>query len=238
MAKLSKEQIAEELKVKGYELIDAEHYQNMASRIIIKCPEGHLIETCMADFRKPSFTCPNCDKNIDFINPKAVPPKKGYRVIAFDQATEHFGLSIFEDGELIFYNLYVFSGALNARMVKIKRLLENVIIPEWEPDFIVFEDIQMQNGYITFKVLAGLLGLIETICGDKEVPYEVVSPNVWRKFAGTCGKTRAEEKKLSIAVVQEKYGIKVSDDVAEAILIGRYGAMAHKPSVNMAFGNF
>lgn len=237
MAKLTNEQIAEELKQKGYELIDASEYKSMASRIIIKCPQGHLIETTLADFRKASFTCPVCDKNIEFINPKAVPEKQGYRVIAFDQATENFGLSIFENGELIYYNLYVFSGSLNARMVKIKRFLENVVIPEWKPDYIVFEDIQMQNGYVTFKVLAGLLGLIETICGDKDIPYEVVSPNVWRKYAGTCGKTRAEEKKLSIAVVKEKYNLKVSDDVAEAILIGRYGAMVHKPEVQLAFGN-
>ena len=41
---------------------------------------------------------------------------------------------------------------------------------------------------------------------------------------------------LSIAAVQQKYGVKVSDDVAEAILIGRYGAMAHQPEIKMAFG--
>ena len=41
---------------------------------------------------------------------------------------------------------------------------------------------------------------------------------------------------LSIAAVREKYNIIVSDDVAEAILIGRYGAMMHKKNVSMAFG--
>lgn len=41
---------------------------------------------------------------------------------------------------------------------------------------------------------------------------------------------------LSIAAVQQKYGVKVSDDVAEAILIGRYGSMAHQAEVKMAFG--
>jgi hypothetical protein len=41
---------------------------------------------------------------------------------------------------------------------------------------------------------------------------------------------------LSVAVVKEKYNIKVTDDVAEAILIGRYGSMMHKREVKMAFG--
>lgn len=99
------------------------------------------------------------------------------------------------------------------------------------------EDIQYQNGILTYKVLAMLLGVIQTICSEKEIPFECVSPNVWRKYAGTCGKTRREEKMLSVAVVKEKYNIKVSDDVAEAILIGRYGVMTHGGvKISMAFG--
>ena len=41
---------------------------------------------------------------------------------------------------------------------------------------------------------------------------------------------------LSVAAVYQKYGVKVSDDVAEAILIGRYGATHHTAEVKMAFG--
>ena len=41
---------------------------------------------------------------------------------------------------------------------------------------------------------------------------------------------------LSVAAVREKYNINVSDDVAEAILIGRYGAMMHQKGIKMAFG--
>ena len=37
-------------------------------------------------------------------------------------------------------------------------------------------------------------------------------------------------------MVKEKYGIKVGDDIAEAVLIGRYGAMMHKKEIKMAFG--
>ena len=238
MAKLTHEQIAEEIRCKGYELIDDSNYTNMNSRIIIKCEKGHLIETCLADFRKPSFTCPVCDSNVEFINPTDVPAKGNkYRVVAFDQATENFGISVFDGGELIYYKLYVFSGDLNSRLVKAAKLVRDIVIDKWQPDYIVMEDIQYQsNGILTFKVLAMLLGVIQTICREKEVEFECVSPNVWRKYAGTCGKSRREEKMLSVAVVKEKYNIKVSDDVAEAILIGRYGSMMHKREVKMAFG--
>ena len=129
MARLTHDQIIAEINAAGYKLIDDSGYTSMQSRITIECPKGHLIETCLADFRKPSFNCPVCDKSISFINPKEVPNKNGaYRVIAFDQATEKFGLSIFDDGKLIFYRLFTFSGDLNSRLVKIKKLLETVIL--------------------------------------------------------------------------------------------------------------
>ena len=121
MAKLTSQQISEEVFSRGYELVDCGDYKNMNSRIIVKCPKGHLIETCLADLRKVSFTCPVCDKDISFINPKAIPDKgSSYRIIAFDQATERFGLSIFDDGKLVFYSLYTFSGGMVQRLVKIK----------------------------------------------------------------------------------------------------------------------
>lgn len=130
MAKISHEALLEEITKRGYILIDDSNYTNMDSEITIKCNHGHLIKTSFRDFRKPSFTCPVCDKSITFINPQQVPPKSGYRIIAFDQATENFGLSIFDNGKLVFYYLYKFSGDLTARLVKIRKFINDVVIKE------------------------------------------------------------------------------------------------------------
>ena len=94
MSRLSTDKIKEELATKHFTLLDDSNYTTLNSPIVIQCEHGHKIEVSMNDFRRPSFVCPCCDKSINFINPKNVPPKTGYRVIAFDQATEHFGLSI------------------------------------------------------------------------------------------------------------------------------------------------
>lgn len=238
MARLATDKIKKELATKNFTLIDDTNYVTLNSPILIQCEKGHNIEVSMNDFRRPSFTCPCCDKAINFINPKAVPEKKGYRVIAFDQATEHFGLSIWDDGQLVFYSLYNFSGDTVSRLIKIKEFVQDIIINNWHPDYIVMEDIQQQHGAVlTYKILAMLLGILEVICAENNILYEVVSPNVWRKYAGTCGKNRREEKLLSIAIVKEKYNITVNDDVAEAILIGQYGSRVHKKEYKLAFGS-
>lgn len=237
MGRLSSDSIRAEVEKKGYKLVDASDYTNMQSIITVQCPKGHIVKTSFADFRAASFTCPECDKSIRFNNPTIVPQKSGYRVIAFDQATEHFGLSIFDAGELTFFSLYTFTGNVNQRLVQIRKFVRDIVIKEWQPDYIVMEDIQYQYGAVlTYKILAMLLGILEVECTDAGIQYEVVSPNVWRKHAGTAGKTRLQEKQLSVAMVKEKYGVRVNDDVAEAILIGRYGAKMHNSEIKLAFG--
>lgn len=138
---------------------------------------------------------------------------------------------------MVFYSLYTFSGDTVSRLVKIKKFIKDIVIDAWKPDCIIMEDIQQQHGAVlTYKILAMLLGVIEVTCAENEIPYEVVSPNVWRKYAGTCGKTRREEKLLSVAIVKDKYGVNVTDDIAEAILIGQYGSKTHKREYKLAFG--
>lgn len=226
MAKLTEEQIAQELKEKGYELVDASEYTNMRSLITVKCcAKGHIFKTSFENVRSAAFECPNCDSSITFVNPKEIPTKEPNvkRIISFDQATENFGLAIFDNGKLVFYQLYNFRGSLVNRLMKIRNFLKEFVFEKWQPDKIIMEDIQYQNnGLLTYKALAMLLGVVQELCEEEEVEYEAVSPNVWRKYAGTAGKTRREEKMLSVAVVKDKYGITVIDDIAEAILIGRY----------------
>lgn len=228
MAKLPHEQLEDEIKQLGYTLVGDKNYSNILSRIIIECPHHHLIETCLNDIRKPSFVCPACDKEVHFVNPKAVPPKNGaYRIIAFDQATENFGLSIFDNGKLVFYSLYRFSGTVSMRLVKIRKFIKEIVLDAWHPDFVVFEDIQFQKAVLTFKVLAMLYGIVEELLAEEGITYASVSPNVWRKYAGTAGKNRAMEKQLSKALVKQKYNVDVVDDIAEAILIGQYAVKVY-----------
>ena len=232
---LTKEQRELIAKEKHCTIIDDSNYKNLDSSIVVQCEHGHKFETTLSFMRRASFECPLCSESINFINPTSVPPKIGRRIIAFDQATENFGLSIFDNNQLVFYSLYTFSGTLAVRLVKITKFIRDIVLKYWQPDFIIFEDIQYEHNILTFKILAELIGIVTELCEENNVEYQIVSPNVWRRYAGTAGKTRKEEKILSVAKVKERYNINVTDDVAEAILIGQYAVKTHRQAT---FGHF
>lgn len=235
---ISKEQRTREIEEKGFTIVDDSNFKTLESPITIKCKHGHLIQTTLKAVRHISFECPKCNHDIK-VDLKAVPTKKDgvYRTIAFDQATENFGLSVFDNETLVYYGLYKFSGTVDSRLVSITRFIRDVVLKEWSPDYVCFEDIQYEHNIMTFKILAQLIGIITVLCKEQDIKYEIVSPNCWRKYAGTCGKTRREEKLLSVAKVREGYNINVTDDIAEAILIGRYAVKTnYKSKHDLAFG--
>lgn len=235
---ISKQQRIKEIEDKGFTLIDDSEFRTLESPITVKCKNGHLIQTTLKAFRHISFECPKCNHEVK-VDLKAVPEKRPevYRTIAFDQATENFGLSVYDNEVLVYYGLYKFSGTVDTRLTSIAAFIRDVVIKEWRPDYVCFEDIQYEHNIMTFKILAQLIGVITVLCRENNIDYEIVSPNSWRKYAGTCGKTRREEKMLSIAKVKESYNINVTDDIAEAILIGRYAVRTnYKSKHDLAFG--
>jgi hypothetical protein len=129
MAKLSREQVIKEVKAKGCGLVDMSNYQNMLSIITIQCGRGHTIETNLDTLRKPSFRCPTCEgAEFKLDIPKQIPEKSGFRVVGFDQATEHIGVSVYDAGKLVFYDYFHFTGDLATRLVKIRSLIEDIVI--------------------------------------------------------------------------------------------------------------
>lgn len=235
MAKLSREQIQNEVESKGFKLIDDSKYVNLDSIITIQCSKGHLTDTNLKSLRHPSFECPFCaSQEFKMEKPHGVPEKEGYRIIAFDQATEKVGMSIYDNGKLVYFDMFRFTDQiLIYRLTKILRLLEEVVIPIWKPDLLVFEDIQQQGpNVLTFKILSMLLGICEVTAAKYNIEALTVSANVWRSGVGVtgAGTERSKQKNLAVSKVKELTGFVVGDDTAEAILIGKYAASKRKSS--------
>lgn len=200
-------------------------YKNLTSAILVRCEKGHLIQTNLLNIRRENFACPICEglktKGFDQA-PTKVPQKEGYRIVGLDNATHNLGISIFDDGKLVYYKLHNFTGTSVERLNAFRDLLEDVIIKEWKPDFLQFENIQFQRSYPTFELLSKLLGACEMAAERYNVEYDKVKPSVWRSKMNINGAKREEQKKRAIDLVYEMYQIKVNDDIAEAILIAKY----------------
>ena len=223
MARISDEQIAAELAEKKFKPINLTNYKNMKSILTIECEYGHKLETDLFSFRKATFKCPICEGGeVTFKNE---PPKKqGYRILALDNASQNMGVSLFDDGRLVYYsNLKFRDGLFDDRLVKIYSVLTEVLIKNWKPDYIVFEDVQYQNNFNTYKKLSMLLGTIVVAAKINNIPYEEIPPVRWRSHFQITG-TRAVVKTKAVDLVKTMYNVNVIDDIAEAILIGKYAS--------------
>ena len=145
-------------------------------------------------------------------------------ILALDQASKTSGFSVFKDGKLLTYGKFTFEDVdLGERLCKIKnKILE--LINEYDIDELIFEDIQLQNNITqnvqTFKVLAEVYGLIDQMAAELKIPHRSYLASSWKSQLGIKGKDRAEQKRNAQKYVMNTYGVKCTQDEADAICIG------------------
>ena len=225
--KMELSQINYELKQKDLRMIsDYADYSSINSPIIVECINGHEIHTTLKTIRLKNFTCSQCVGTATkgkHVFTTVVPQKTGYRVIGFDNASHNMGVSIFDNGKLVYYNLLTFNqGTAIQRLNKIRDTLENQILPLWEPDIIQIEDIQHQTSYATYEVLVKLKGVFEMACDRFGIELKRTRSSTWRSHFAINNRKRELDKKAAIQLVKDMYNIDTTDDVAEAILITKY----------------
>lgn len=99
----------------------------------------------------------------------------------------------------------------------IKRCLEKN-----NPDFVVFENVQFQKNYGTFQQLSQLQGLIMALLFERNIAFQYIEATAWRAFCGIKGRKRVEQKVNAIQMVKDKFNLSVSEDEADAILLGNF----------------
>lgn len=130
---LSRQQVTDIIQSKGFTSSNVDEYKNLDTVLHLECTKGHRVDASLRVVRNANFCCPFCAGNesvsekVSNITP---PNKKGYRIIAIDNATENAGLSIFDDGKLVFYHLFHFEGDLIGRILKNRNLIRDVIIKQ------------------------------------------------------------------------------------------------------------
>ena len=238
MAKITYEQVKQDIESKNW-IVVSETYKNLQTDLELKCPKGHQVFMTYAKWReqKEIPECPICAKQ-PFVKKNESPTKKkGYRILALDQATNTSGWSLFEDGKLINYGFWTSNGNSSTQKISQVKAWMASLIDKFKVDEVIFEDIQLekyisygQSGdcVLTFKKLAHLQGVLKNYCYENGIQYEVIPVATWRNFSGIKGKTRTDRKKSAQLKVLDLYEIKVTEDIADAILIGRCAAARTK----------
>ena len=231
MAKITIDQIQEEIKVDGWKLLSTE-YKNLDTEMMFECDNGHQVYAPWKKLRTRR-DCPVCKKqsfgqNDNQILPK---PKGATRILALDQATKVTGYSIFDDGKLVKVGTFTTSSDDEiARVVSVKNWFISML-QNWKPDHVGIEGIQYQPktfdgdsvGSVTlFQTLAHLQGALLVTCHENNIQYRVCPTNTWRNVCGVKGRARADKKRSMQLIAKQWYDINATDDEADAIGIGYY----------------
>lgn len=148
------------------------------------------------------------------------------KICGIDASTKKTGISLLEDEKLIEYRLLDFSREkdLDKRMQEMC-LAINDLLNYYSPNLILCEDVWISSNPNTAKILARLSGAIYMWAILNNTDFCYLIPSSWRAIVGLkTGTTKREKlKKMATQKVKSDYGIDVSDDVAEAILIGASG---------------
>lgn len=235
MAKITLTQIQEQLALFGWKVI-SDSYKNLDEEMEFQCSEGHKVFTTWKKLRG-KVICPICAQNQYKLNDTPILKKKKgvYRILALDQASHITGYALFEGKQLIKWGTYeAKSKTEDARTHEINEWLQSKIY-SWELDYIGLEGIQYQEnfGVTTFQTLARLQGVLINTCFDQNIRYEICPTNTWRHHCNVKGRSRCDKKKSMQLLIKKWYDISVSDDIADAIGIGKFITDTFMPTVEI-----
>ena len=152
-------------------------------------------------------------------------------ILALDQASRTSGWSVFQEDKLIASGTFTYDDDdFSLRLVKIRKKVFS-LIHEYCINKILLEDIQLQgqtNNVTTYKALAEVLGVLEELARECEIPHEIVHSQTWKSTLGIKGRDRATQKRNAQTFVLETYGKKVSQDESDAICIGTHYIKSNK----------
>jgi Holliday junction resolvasome RuvABC endonuclease subunit len=222
---LSKKEVEATILAKGFQPVEISGYKNLSSSLEVRCSRGHTFFTDMKSVRSDKFKCPLCvGEDVSSLSETkcVLPPKTGFRIIAVDQASQKIGISVYDEGKLVYYHYVEVSGVLSVRLQKIYKFMSDLVIKQWQPNYLVFEDIQYQDNALTHKTLGMVMGVVILAAEQAQIEHTEILNKVWQSEFSIGGANRVAQKANVIKRVKEYYKIDVTDDIADAILLGQY----------------
>jgi len=149
------------------------------------------------------------------------------RIAGIDASTNKTGISIFTDGLYETHTLIDLHKIKNSNE-RIPQMMLAICdyLGQHHLDKIIMEESVMTNNISTVKMLSNLAGAIMYYATVNGIEFELVLPTAWRKRIGLSQSSKIKRDVLkaeAILAVKQEYGMCVTDDEAESLLICRSG---------------
>ena len=157
--------------------------------------------------------------------------------MAIDASTKSTGIALFQDDKLVRYeNIISIRGNTLERIWQMTEKIQN-IYKQFQPTDIIMEEVlpsDVRNNQNVFKALIYLQALIVLRLHKLKGQVKFYVASHWRSLCGIKsgrGVKRQTLKQASQDYVFKKYGLKVNDDISDAICIG----IAYRQEFGSAF---
>ena len=151
------------------------------------------------------------------------------RITGVDGSTNATGISVFEDGKYVQHTLIDLHKIKDAYQ-RIPNMADEICkyLDSVEPiDVIIMEKPIMKGGNAdTLQKLSNLAGAIMLYAYQHGIEFRHPVPSAWRASVGLQQSNKIKREVLkqeAIKAVELEYGLTVSNDEAEAILLARSG---------------
>ena len=149
------------------------------------------------------------------------------RVAGIDGSTNKTGIAVFENGQYVTHTL-VDHHKITDSDIRIPKMMHDIskYLDQYKLDKIIMEKSIFKKNIDTVQKLSNIAGAVMFYAMDRGIEFEFLLPSQWRKRIGleqSKNVKRDDLKAEAILAVQQEYGLTVTDDEAEAILLARSG---------------
>ena len=148
-------------------------------------------------------------------------------VVGIDASSNKTGVAIFQDEKYVEHTLIDLHKIKNSSE-RIPKMMLAICdyLDKHKVDKIVMEESMMTNNISTVKMLSSIAGAVMYYAAKNGIEFELALPTHWRRKVGLSQSSKIKRDTLKIEAIQavkQEYGMELTDDEAESLLIARSG---------------
>lgn len=148
-------------------------------------------------------------------------------IVGIDASTNKTGMAIFRDEQYVEHTL-IDLHKIKDSSERIPKMMLAICdyLEKHKVDKIIMEESMMTTNISTVKMLSSIAGAVMYYAASHNIEFQLDLPSAWRKRIGlTQGRSVKRDvlKAEAIEAVKQEYGLDLTDDECESILIARSG---------------